>query len=172
MRIELDYSLREFPIVISRKLVKKLTVTDRRIVFQDRASAKVFALSFLKRQFEHWGGFEAVSRYRIFANILKYGLEKKIIAMDDFWQNDAFVLKKLKSAKDVKIKHSLQILENRSLNKIPKSKIVAHKKFRFVDPLFIQNKKLERLSKVDTNFNKELERSRKLNRQGIIVPLV
>jgi hypothetical protein len=64
---------------------------------------------YLKLQTEHWGGFEAASRYRLFADIIREAMEKKVVIMDDFWRDDAFVVGKMLAAGD---EHLLKQLES------------------------------------------------------------
>lgn len=166
------YSLREFPKKISNSCFKDLLNHNGKIVFRNRESAYFFAMNFLKRQMEHWGGFEAASRYRLFANVLKLALDKKIILFKDFWKDDEFVLKKLEKTKDKEIIKILTILRKKSLKNFPKSREVVYKKFRHVDPEFLENGKLLRLSKVDMKFKKYLEKSREINKKGITLPKI
>ena len=135
----IDYSLREFSIPIAKKCLKDLTVYNNQIVFKNQKSALVFSQNYLKRQMAHWGGYEAVVRYAILAKILKKALRNKIITMEDFLRDDAFIIGKLKKSKDKEILETLTILRNKSLGNLEKSKIIAHKKFRHVDPLFFKN---------------------------------
>jgi len=168
----IDYSLREFSLPIAKRCLKELKVQDNKIVFKKQKIALEFAQNYLRRQIEHWGEFEAVSRYAILAKILKKALKYKIISMEDFLRDDTYVITKLKKSKDKEIKKILRILRHKSLAKLPKSKTIAHKKFRYVDPLFSKNGALVRLSKVDKKFKSELETTRKDNGQGIILPFL
>jgi hypothetical protein len=92
--------------------------------------------------------------------------------MRDFLCDDEFILGKLKKSKDKQILEILSVLRNKALDNLPKSKIVAHKKFRHVDPLFLDNGNLFRLSEVDEKFKRELEIARKENDKGINLPLL
>jgi uncharacterized protein len=168
----IDYSLREFQISITKRCLKALIVQDNKIVFKDEKSALTFAQNYLKRQMAHWGGYEAVSRYVILARVLKKALLTKIISMEDFLKDDTYIINKLKKSKDKEIIETLNILGNKSLTKLTKSKTIAHKKFRYVDPLFLKNGVLLRLSDADKKFKKELETARKENSKGIILPLL
>lgn len=168
----LDYALKEFPLKTARYCFRKLTVKNGKIVFKNQKSAKAFALNFLKRQFVHWGGLEAVTRYRLFANAIRIALDEKIINLDDFWQNDDFILTKIKRAKNKQIEKLFSILCKKSLKKLAKSRKMAYKKFRYVDPEFLENDKIYRLSKVDQDFQKKLQKARKINVKGIFLPKI
>ena len=71
----IDYSLREFPPAIAAICLPALITVDNRIVFKNKKTALTFAEQYLKQQMQHWGGFEAVSRYRIFADLLRQALK-------------------------------------------------------------------------------------------------
>jgi len=168
----IDYSLREFALPIAKKCLKNLTVYDNQIVLKNQKNASEFSESYLKRQMIHWGGYEAVVRYAILAKILKKALKDKIIVMNDFMKDDTYVLSKIITTKDKESLETLLTLRSKSLASLPKSKIVAYKKFRHVDPLFLKNDKLFRLSEVNKKFKQELEKARKENDKGIILPLL
>ena len=167
-----DYSLREFPPDIVKVCVPALTTKDNKIVFTNEQIAMLFARNFLKLQTEHWGSFEAVSRYRLFADALAQGLKEGDITEDDFWQDDALVIKKIVVSKNKKLQATLQTLRSKSLDHWPKSTTIVHKKFRFVDPLFMDGEILTRLSKANAKYAEELEKARHVNQAGITVPTV
>lgn len=167
-----DYSLREFPLEIAKKCITHMTTQENKIVFTNKSSALLFARNFLQQQMNHWGGFEAVSRYRIFANMLRLALKENIIHKEDFWKEDAYIIGKLKLSKHKEINKILKILKQKSLADLPQSMTVVHKKFRAVDPLFIAGKKLLRLSAADQAFATSLEAARKKNEKGIIIPQI
>lgn len=168
----IDYALKEFPFDIAKKCYRHLIVKENMIVFDNEETALLFARSFLDKQKTHWGGFEAVSRYTLFAEVLKIALRENIIEKGDFWQDDEFVINKLITSKNKVILDRLDILENKSLEFLPKSDVVKHKKFRYVNPLFVKYGKPHRLSEVNSKFKQELDKARKENEQGILIPFI
>ncbi len=167
----IDYALREFPENIVKKTLKHLRVVNGKVVFDDVSAAKTFAVAYLKKQMEHWGGFEAASRYRMLGNILRFSLEKKIIKFSDFWRDDEYVINKLKRSKNRKILAGLKELKTKSLADLPKSKIIVNKKFRYVDPEIIVNGKALRLSSLDKKFAQTIEKARRINDKGVRLPV-
>ncbi len=165
-----DYSLREFPLSVARICYYNLIVYNKKVVFKNKKSALFFAQHFLKKQHTHWGGFEAVTRYRYFANALRLALDEHIIDFNDFWQYDDYVIQKLIHSKNNKIKSILHLLEQPSLTHLPISSSVVYKKFRYVDPEFLDNQTVYKLSSVDSSFRKALDKARELNEQGIHLP--
>jgi uncharacterized protein len=167
-----DYSLQEFSLKIAQKCFKGLRVVSDSIVFNDKESAKLFGEEFLKRNLKHWAGYEAVVRYRLFANVLKIALKTKIIKFSDFEKDDNFITEKLKKSKNTNIQKLLEILRHKSLKDLPKGKDFAYKKFRHVDPLFLENGKLYKLSTVDKEYKNYLEKVRKVHKEGIRLPKI
>lgn len=162
----LDYGLREIPAQAAATSVRGLVVVDNRICFKDRKSAWTFAHYYLRRQVNHWGGFEAVSRYRLFADACKLAMNDQTIALADFQNDESSIIAKLNASKNSRIQRILAALRHPSLAKYPESKKVYHKKFRFVDPGIV-NKGGKRLSEVDNEFNEELKEALKENEKGI-----
>lgn len=167
-----DYSLRELPPTIAKTCMSALAVADGRIVFTDKKSALLFAKNFLKLQIDHWGGHETVARYRLFADALRQALKDGTITMTDFWQNDDFVLNKISKSENAYVLNALHVLQNNSMASLAKSDITVYKKFRHVDPHFIQDGSVFRLRDKSQDFAKELEQARKANELGIKIPLV
>lgn len=168
----IDYSLREFPVSVAGKCIRGLIVVDRRIVCKSKSIALLFATRFLKQQMTHWGGFEAMVRFKIFADVLRLAIKEKIITENDFWKDDLYILNKVKAAKIPEIQKNLRILTSKSLAGYPKGSTVIHKKFRYIDPLFVQNGGLIRLSASDPDFLNLLEEARIKNEQGARVPAI
>ncbi len=163
----LDYALREFPIEISKKLAKNTTVKDNTIVFKSLESAQIFASRYLAQQQTHWGGYEAVSRYTLFADTLQRALDLKLFNRDDFWKDDEWILERLESSKDESIQRCLSILKQPSLMSYNTSDAPSAKKFRYVDPLFVNKSELIRLSSVDTEFADQISAAKQENALGV-----
>ena len=165
-----DYSLREFPDDAMRTCLAALAAKDNRIVFINQTAAHMFARNYLKLQSEHWGGAEAVARYRIFADVLRQALKEDLVTMADLWHDDDFVMHKLTQSPNKEIQRILDILRKKSLAHLGKSDQTVFKKFRHVDPHFIDNGKLVRLRDISQIFADELEQARQLNQLGVQIP--
>ncbi|MBU2632401.1 HD domain-containing protein [Patescibacteria group bacterium] len=169
----IDYALREFPLVIARKCFNNLCVKNKKIVFKNEEIALIFAKNFLLKQDLHWGGFEAVARYAIFGKVLKIALEKNIIRQSDFWEKEeAIIIKKLIDSKNSKIKQYLNILTKKSLKNLKRGKEIRYKKFRYVDPLFLKNGKILRLSLNNLKFKHLLKETKQENLKGVFIPIL
>lgn len=173
----IDYALRDFHIWANPKIVKNLIRNlaniKGEIVFTNFKSAYLFALTFLKCQREHWGGYEAVARYYLFSQILKRALDKKILIWKDLYQDDEFVVDKLIKSEDKKILTILNLLKNKPLPKNLKGKSkIIRKKFRYVDPEFISDSQIKKLSQVSAKFKSFLEKQKCLNQKGVKIFLI
>lgn len=154
-----------------------------------KAAARAFGETYLKCQTEHWGGAEAVIRYTLLSDALLLGLEQKIISTEDFYQDDEFVLGKLWRSNDLSIERTLRRLQGK-LEYVEDSvnpTIVSRKKFRYVDPGFLdgsvvglasesiigkQATRVRRLSEVDESYQALIQRHREINEKGIRVRVV
>jgi len=68
------------------------------------------------------------------------------------------LLNKLKKSADQKILAKIKSLKNLKIKIIPKNQadFFTHSKFRIVDPYFIKNNKLIKVSLVDKNYRKKI----------------
>ena len=167
----IDYALREFPINKVKTCFQDLTVYNGIFAFRHTKQAILFANNYLHLQMYHWGGYEAASRYRIFGDILKYALEHEVISMNDFDTTDKEVVEKITSVNDEYIQKRLKLLSNISLENYPKSNRIVYKKFRYVDPRIVEEKG-KRVSEIDPEFSKKLEKARIENKKGIKIAAV
>lgn len=168
----IDYALKEFFPIIARRCFSALTVYKNKIVFKNKKSALLFANNFLNKQTKHWGGYEAVTRYSLFAKALKYALANKIIEVNDLMNDEESIIMKIENISDIKIRRLLFLLKKKDLSFLPKSKKIAYKKFRYVDPEFLDGSNSVRLSSVDKEFREEIKKVKTENNRGVIIPLI
>jgi len=168
----IDYALREFPLTIAKQCFHHLVVVNNQIAFDDRKSAQLFATHFLLRQKIHWGGYEAVTRYTLFAQALRIALKESLITIQDFMDDEKKIIIKLTKSNNMSLIRILTILRNKDLSFLPKSTILTQKKFRYVDPLFLENKKVLRLSETDSDFAKQIRKAKEENQKGIKAGIV
>ena len=168
-----DYGLREIyhavNAVAAINCAEHLSVEDGKIIFDSKEPAYIFATHFLARQRDHWGGAEPMLRWKMFGDMLKHAIDAKVITLDDFDQTDDYVFDKLKAANHPKINETLSTLKRRLNFTITDSNptLVLTKKFRYVDPLYMENGKLQRLSEAEPKFKEFVELQRERNIKGI-----
>ncbi|MFH1404797.1 MAG: HD domain-containing protein [Patescibacteria group bacterium] len=163
----LDYALRQSPKEVSDICLNAIIAQDDQIVFKNESSALFFGKQFLFLELSQWGAFESVSRYTILSHALNHAMKNDIICFDDCWQDDEFVIKKLLASGDNQIIKCLKLLENKNLDHCPKSDTPSFVKHRVVDPLFLSNNKIVRLSESNENFCQKLKRAEIINKKGI-----
>lgn len=174
-----DYSLREFaswanPSIVD-KCLESMIVYDGRMVFNSRECAKEFGLGYSKCQTEHWGSPDTTMRWELLSRALRMALDNKIISEYDFQKDDEYMMKRLRDSNNQDINSILAIL---SLKKLPLEFVTNNpqfslkKKFRFVDPSYLENGNLYRLSESDSGYKKLLEETRKDNESGVKVNLL
>lgn len=166
----IDYAIREMPLLTARYLFKSLRTFQNQIFFNNKKAALLFAKQFLKLHTLHWGAWETVVRYRLFAEAIKIAIKNSTITMKDLWNNDSFVVKKLEKSKNQQIINLLKILKTKTLKQLALGQITVQKKFRFVDPLYLKRDKLVRLSASSKIFNNLITNSRENNNLGVRLP--
>lgn len=170
----IDYALREFGLWAAPSIVvecvKSLTTSDNRIVFASKSAAQKFAAAFLKCQMVHWGGAQATVRYTLLSSALRIAMENKIVTMEDLLKDDDFIITKLKSCGNADVKKYLRMLADKNLSIIEDAEnpqYVMKKKFRYVDPDYIENGEVFTLSDTDLGFKALIEEKRAINNEGL-----
>ena len=110
-----DYSLRELPLSTAQEILLGLTTFAGRIVCSNLDTAATFGREFLDLQNNHWGSFEAVTRYTYFSKTLKRAIQIGLITHQDFDLDDQSVLKKLTATSDEEIQQVLTLLKSPNL---------------------------------------------------------
>jgi hypothetical protein len=166
----IDYCLRELPIEESRKLSNCLTVVENKIVFNNKQSATQFANDFLNLQTKWWGSQHNYTCYLLFSHMLKIALEKRIIHESDLLKTESLIWKKIVKAKNKKIENILNILRSNKFDRVSFTNEKSIKKFRYVDPEFLDGKTIKTLSKVDKDFADLVAKSKLENAKGLYIP--
>jgi len=158
----LDYSLRtavlfgELNGKDKRCLLKNLTVKNNYWVFKNFKSAKKYAELFLKLNKIYYASFASAVMFRTVGDCLKYALQKQYVSEDDLYTTDKIVLEKVKKflSKDKRLK----LFWERMNKKIKVSNnpdnydVQVFCKSRVVDPLFLSDEKLKRVSEIEKNW--------------------
>ncbi len=170
----IDYALREFrdwaaPGIV-KECVNSFVIRNNRIVFSSKETAKKFAESFLKCQMVHWGGAQATMRYTLLSSALRAAISHGVISENDLLNDDNFVLGKLKDSSDPEIKKYLSLLAGKNLKIIEggeNPQYLMKKKFRHVDPEYVEDGDVVVLSETDSGFRALLGRNREINQKGL-----
>ncbi len=164
-----DYSIKELDADLGKRIYGGLINFENQIVCRDLETAALFGREYMKIQNEHFSGYESTARYYILSKLLKRAMKLGIISSEDFWQNDEYMINKLKESNDMEVANALQLLRQNALPVVTEG-IRVYKKFRFVDPPFLKDGKLIKLSSVDPEYKDLLAKSEEQNKVGMIVP--
>ncbi len=170
----IDYALREFrdwaaPSIV-KECVNSFVVRNGRIVFSSKETAKKFAEAFLKCQMLHWGGAQATIRYTLLSSALRAAISHNVINESDLLNDDNFVLEKIKNSSDPEIRKYISLLADKKLEIIEDEEnpqYLMKKKFRHVDPEYLENGRVFILSETDRGFSALLEKNREINQKGL-----
>jgi HD superfamily phosphohydrolase len=162
----IDYVLRESPHVIAERCLPYLQAFNGEIVFLKEENALLFANNFLDRQENHWAGYEGITRYVIFSNMLKRALADQTITIDDLHQTDEFVINKIIKSNVKEHCTILRLMEHKDLSFLPKASKPTMKKFRYVDPKVMVDRRVAKLSSINRAFFESIERAKERNLKG------
>ncbi len=156
-----DYTLRE-GLMRYREEVKlclnSLKVYNGEIVFDSKAAAKAFGRMYLDFQIKNWAAPEHMLRYHLLGEALRYAASTGIITHDGMYGTDEEITAFLRKAGDAK----LNVMLDRAGGPLEFSfsedgEITVHGKTRYVDPKFLENGHLRRLSKTDPEYKKSMD---------------
>ena len=138
-------------------LISALVVHEHQIVIKDRENARKIGDLYLKTCDNLWATPRAAGSFQFFADTIKRALELNIITEEDFFLTDQELLDKLKAAKDEKIQEMLKY-KWEFFNKGTKKDhdMFVYSKARYIDPLFLENSVLKRLSAHDEDYKKKM----------------
>lgn len=165
----IDYALREFKLWANPKAVDEIladiVVIDENYIFKKINLAQEFANTFLRLQTEHWGSFNATSRFCRMAKILQITLQDKILTLDDLFTEDQAVIDKIYQSQRQDLIKILEDAQGEEItNRIDRA---INKKFRYVDPPVLIDGISRDLSQIDLAFASNLERHQIINKQGL-----
>ncbi|MBS3086756.1 HD domain-containing protein [Candidatus Pacearchaeota archaeon] len=174
-----DYSLREIlhmhSIEDAKKIFEDLKNVGGKIILNSLESAELLAKYYVYMNRNHWGEDKAKAHFYIFANILKRALSKKIITIEDMMKTDNEILNILKKSRDENIIFGLGLLKNGfSLKKTESRGVILKNKFRYIDPEFIHNNKIVRLSEASKEYKDILDKERQyfsVKQEFLIIPI-
>ncbi len=170
-----DYTVRELAccgrVHDAQHHISNLAVSNGKMVFKSNEAAKAFGEQYLNCQVEHWGGYDAALRYFLMSNLLKRALDCGVISEGDFLTDDESVVQKLKVSTDAEIQGTISVLAHdlRFVVDDANPSVQIKKKFRYVDPLFIDNGVIKRVSSAYQDYENLIEMHRGRNAKGINV---
>ncbi|MFQ6049836.1 MAG: HD domain-containing protein [Candidatus Paceibacterales bacterium] len=164
----LDYSLRTTVIYKEIKkenvdhFLENLIVENNHWIFKNFENAKRYAELFFKLNSLYYAGLPSAVMYRTVGDYLRYALKKSYLTKADLYTTDKQVLEKVKEYLDRDKK--LRLLFDRMNNKIKFQNNLedfdarVFCKSRVVDPLCRDGGEIKRVSEIDKDWVKVLER--------------
>lgn len=159
----IDYSLRtafifgEINEEDKKYFLENLIAENNNWVFKNFESAKKYVELFFKLNEKYYAGFPSALMFRTVGDCLKYALQKEYISESDLYTVDKAVLEKIKKVldEDEKLKLLWERMNNKikAVNNSNDFNAQAFCKSRVVNPLFIDNGILKRVSDVEPVWN-------------------
>ena len=165
----IDYFLRAIKVTTGthpkeiNQFLNNLLIVDNFWVFQDKNLAKQYASQYLEMYNWFWSGLISAVMFKTMEALLRYALDKKMITLDDLFTTEEKVWAKIRPVanKDSNLAHLLARVENKIKYKDSTKEdydFYCQIKPRIVDPLFLENKKLKRVSEINPKFFKLKEK--------------
>jgi len=177
----IDYFIRDIFTVkgLAPEKLKKynnaFAVANNEIIIKNRELAKEIAENYIKMNHDFWGAPFFIGQANIAAEAIRIALKNKIINEKDFLLTDNAVFEKLKTSNNKEILEKLSLIGNKNnFIESTEDNYDMHKttKFRFIDPKFIENNKILRLSEVDADFKRKLEESKQKYEKGFFIKIL
>jgi len=143
-------------------LLENLTTENNDWVFKNFKSAKKYAELFLKLNTIYYAGLSSAIMFRAVGDYLRHALQQEYISENDLYTTDKIVIEKVKRCLDKDEK--LRLLWERMNGKVKVSNNPKNYdaqifcKSRVVNPLFIDNGVLKRLSEMELSWNDIIKR--------------
>lgn len=156
-----DSALREMALCRNPEdvpFLRRSLIVHNRIMFDNKEAAEIFAENYMDCQLNHWGAVEYKTRWRLLSQALKYAMEEGTISYDDLFTHDAAVLEKIGRSSNQAIRQNLNLLMGK-LNIVEdlEGPIVLKKKFRYVDPEFLEQERVYRVTEVNPKYKEQLD---------------
>jgi len=154
-------------------MFKSFFVLNNEIIMKSFDAAKQAAEVYLDMASTMYACDMQTGSYRVLADAIKIAIDKKIIAEKDFFTTDNELFNKLKDSDDKDILSKLKLLDKDLIGKGTSSDhdFFVTSKVRFIDPKFIHNGNVVRLSEHDPKFKKNLEEHKKNIEKGFYVKI-
>lgn len=139
------------------RFLNNFEIVDNFWVFKDKEIAKKYAYLFLDINNFFWSGLETGVMFKTMGELMKYTIKSGIIKREDLFTTDKEIWEKIRP--EAEKDKNLKLLLDRADNKykyIASDKndydLFARCKSRVVNPLFLENGSLKRVSDTDKEF--------------------
>ncbi len=159
-----------------KQMLKNLKFENENFFFTNIQIAKKFASISLYCTQNYWTDPASILTYQWLAKTLKRAVEIKLITYDDIhFSTDDIVWNKLKTSNDQEILDTLEKIihykDRFETGDAQNYDQILYGKFRGINPFVKVNNKLERLTKLDSEFAKEFDKVKNIVQTGHYVIL-
>lgn len=175
----LDYFLRDsfvYGMIGSKEVdmfLNSFTIVNNEIIIKNFDSTKEAARIFIDMSSFFWTSHLQSGSYQVLADAIKAAIDKGFVNEGDFFRTDDFLFNKLKDSGDKEILHKLSLLNKNSITKGTKEEhnLFVKSKLRYIDPRYIDDGEIKRLSENDDEFNEKLEKFKKIISRGFYIKI-
>ncbi len=175
----LDYLMRDAFVcsVIDLKTVKtffdSFVVKNNEITINNLETAKEAAMVYIKMNATLWTNPLQSGIAQMFADAVKIAMDQGFVNEDDLFTTDDYLLNKLKNSNDKKILFKLSLLNKDSITEGTKQEhdLFIKSKLRYIDPKYIEDDKIKKLSENDEEFAQKLEKFKKTINNGFYIKI-
>jgi hypothetical protein len=163
----IDYTFRDWVSVfddkVPKELLKHLIVHKNEIIFDNAKAAKKFSEIYLDRDDASWSNPKEMAMFEVTAQAIKLALEKGMLTEGDLFKDDDFVFNKLKNSGIAEITQKVNMLNPKFEIKEDSKDYDFHivNKLRWVDPKFIENGELLKVSEKYSEIKERLKKHEK-----------
>ena len=160
----LDYSLRDAFYFLNADpgyYLKKLIVRDSEFMFASKASAGRYGRLYMKLQRERWGSAGDMARYYLLSSAIKGEMDRGVLGMDDLYKKEEATISKMKRLGNERERRLLSLaFGSKKVGITYGGDVLLEKKRRYVDPKFIRNGRVCKLSASDAEFKRIIEKEK------------
>lgn len=172
----LDYSLRDMKYTFKidvKYFIDNLTVHNNRIVFKSYKPAHEYALAYARCHKHIWAEPSNILRYVVISEFLKKALASKVISYDDFYKDEKQLIEIINTNAEGSLKEEM----SRAFGKLhfkqeANGNIRLKTKFRYVDPEFLDNGKVQKVTDVNKDYEKSVKLEAEISSKGFTVSLL
>ena len=174
----LDYFFRDMLVygLITKEdidyFLDNLSVKDNKIIMKNRESARKIGDNYTEGNYKLWAPVFIVGQYNLLAIILKNALKRGIIREEDLFKTDDEVYSILLEDPDSEEKLKLLNPSVKYIDDPSDYDFYVKTKLRQIDPLFLEDNKVKRLSEEDPEYKNKLEKLRKFIEKGFYIKIM
>ncbi|MEE9525040.1 MAG: HD domain-containing protein [Candidatus Woesearchaeota archaeon] len=174
----IDYFLRDMDSINksdmqkTKEYIEAFIVLNNGIIIKNKELARKIADDFMEMNLEFWGLGYHTHTSHIIGEALRLALKHNIIKEEDFFLEDKEVMEKINSSNNKEVLDKLATLKGNFSDGTEKDyDFHGTTKARFIDPKFLENREVKRLSEVDEEFKQKVEEFKRKYEKGFYLKL-